>query len=97
MGTIKQRSPTNHYNTITVDPSLDTMKRSLPNEFFQQPSIHSVTKITVPIYDNNERCIRKNTPSLYKQKRKASLPSNTDKSLQFIEPLKQSNSNKSLK
>jgi hypothetical protein len=42
IGTIKQRSPFNHYNT------LDTMKRSLPIEFFQQST-------TTPIYDNNQR------------------------------------------
>jgi len=49
IGTIKQRSPFNYYNT------LNTMKRSLPIEFFQQSTT------TTPIYDNNERFIRKNT------------------------------------
>jgi len=48
IGTIKQRSPFNHYNTF------DTMKRSLPMDFFQQS-----TTTTTPIYDNNERFIDK--------------------------------------
>lgn len=39
IGTIKQRSPLNHYTT------LDTIKHSLPMEFFQQS--------TKQIYDNN--------------------------------------------
>ena len=45
IGTIKQRSLLNSYNTY------DTMKRSLPIEFIQQ----SVITTTPPIYDNNER------------------------------------------
>jgi hypothetical protein len=49
IGTIKQRSPLNNYNTI------DTMKRSLPIEFFQQSNT-----TTMPIYDNNERFTRQN-------------------------------------
>jgi len=48
IGTIKQRSLFNNYNTI------DTMKRSLPIQFFQQSTT------TTPIYDNNERFNRQN-------------------------------------
>lgn len=49
IGTIKQRSPTNPYN------SFDSTKRLLPQEFFQQ---------TTPIYDNNQGLIRKNTANV---------------------------------
>jgi hypothetical protein len=67
IGTIKQRSLLNHYN------KLDTMKRSLPIEFFRQP--------TTPIYDNNERFIRKNN----------------DKRSQYIEVFKKDKQNKTVK
>ena len=95
IGTIKQRSPQNHYNTLTVQPSLDTMKRSLPNEFLQ-PSI------ITPIYDNHERLFPKNTPLLNKQLRKTSLPreeisSNVDKRLNYIEVFKKDKQNKLVK
>ena len=79
------------------------MKRSLPMEFFQQSNIHSIT--TAPIYDNNERFSRKNTPSPNKQIRKGSLSTNgrdisatnTEKRSQFIEVLKNDKQNKPVK
>jgi hypothetical protein len=52
IGTIKQRSPSNHYSTF------DTIKRSLPTEFFQPPT---------PIYDNNERYKRSQYIEVFKK------------------------------
>ncbi|CAF0794413.1 unnamed protein product [Rotaria sp. Silwood1] len=103
IGTIKQRSPLDHYNTLTVKQSFDTIKRSLPIEFFQQTNIHSTA--TVPIYDNNEHFIHKTTTSPFKQLKKTSLPAterdisstNTDKNLQCIETSKKNKENKIIK
>ncbi|CAF1239104.1 unnamed protein product [Rotaria sordida] len=101
IGTIKQRSPIDYYNTLTIkQSSFDTMKRSLPNEFFQQSK--------TPIYDNNEHFIHTNTILPYKQIKKLSLPttdrdisssssSNTDKHLQYIEISKKNKDNKLIK
>ncbi|CAF2402053.1 unnamed protein product [Rotaria sp. Silwood2] len=100
IGTIKQRSPIDHYNTLKVKQSFDTIKRSLPIEFFQQSNIHSMT--TTPIYDNNEHFIHKTKISPCKQIKKTSLTatereassSNTDKHLQYIEMSKKNKENK---
>jgi hypothetical protein len=55
IGTIKQRSPLNHYSTF------ETMKRSLPIEFFQ-PS-----PPPAPIYDNNEQYKRSQYIEVFKK------------------------------
>ena len=54
IGTIKQRSPASHYSTF------DTIKRSLPTEFFQPPP-------PAPIYDNNERYKRSQYIEVFKK------------------------------
>jgi hypothetical protein len=79
------------------------MKRSLPMEFFQPSNNYSMTK--APIYDNNARFSRKNTPSPNKQIRKVSLPTNghdisvanTGKRSPFIEVLTKDKQNKTVK
>ena len=59
VGTIKQRSPHNQNNHL-YNPSINTMKRSLPIQFFEQSSTHLLKPsypMTTAIYDNNERFI----------------------------------------
>ncbi|UJR15770.1 hypothetical protein I4U23_002704 [Adineta vaga] len=90
IGTIKQRS------LLNSQESFNTMKRSLPMEFFQQP---------IPIYDNNEKFIRKNTPSPSKQLRKETLLTdehdlstiNMDKRSHYIDVFNKDKQNKTIK
>ncbi|CAF3835328.1 unnamed protein product [Rotaria magnacalcarata] len=103
MGTIKQRSLVNHYDTLTVKQPFDTMKRGLPIDFFQPATIHAIT--TTAIYDSNECCTRKTSNSPHKQILKPSLITNerdilsvnTDENLQFIETSKKTTDNKTVK
>ncbi|CAF2182909.1 unnamed protein product [Rotaria magnacalcarata] len=103
MGTIKQRSLVNHYDTLTVKQPFDTMKRGLPVDFFQPATIHAIT--TTAIYDSNECCTRKTSNSPHKQILKPSLITNerdilsvnTDENLQFIETSKKTTDNKTVK
>jgi len=55
VGTIKQRSPHNQNNNL-YNTSINTMKRSLPIQFFEQ-SLKPSYPMTTAIYDNNERFI----------------------------------------
>ncbi|CAF0769081.1 unnamed protein product [Adineta ricciae] len=90
IGTIKQRSLLNSQDTY------DTMKRSLPMEFFQQ------SPKTVPIYDNNEEMIRHDTPSPIKN---SSLPTNghelsvstIDKRSHYIEAFNKDKQNRTIR
>ena len=72
IGTIKQRSPHNHNGTLYNTP-VNTMKRSLPVQFFEQSTAH-LLKTSYPmstaIYDNNERVIPSSPLSPGKQLRK---------------------------
>ncbi|CAF0792935.1 unnamed protein product [Adineta steineri] len=107
VGTIKQRSPHNQNNNNLYNTSLDTMKRSLPIQFFEQSNTHLLKPsypMTTAIYDNNDRFISPN-----KQLRKPInlLPtqingSNSstltgDKRLQYMEILKKDKQNKVVK
>ncbi|CAF3904007.1 unnamed protein product [Rotaria sordida] len=94
VGTIKQRSPHNQNNNL-YNTSLDTMKRSLPIQFFEQSNTHLLKPsypMTTAIYDNNDRFISKNIHSPNKQIRKTSTQINGrnsslltgDKRLQYI-------------
>ena len=90
IGTIKQRSLLNRQETY------DTMKRSLPMEFFQQ------SPKAVPIYDNNEEMIRRDTPSPIK---KSSLATNghdlsvstIDKRSHYIEAFNKDKQNRTIR
>jgi hypothetical protein len=100
VGTIKQRSPHNQNNHLYNNTSFDTMKRSLPIQFFEQSNTHLLKAsypMTTAIYDNNDRFIPANTISPNKQIRKTSTlsptqlngrNSSTDKRLQYIEIMK---------
>ncbi|CAF0933695.1 unnamed protein product [Adineta steineri] len=100
MGTIKQRSPSTHYNTLTGQQAYDTMKRSLPMEFFQQSTTYPLTATTIPIYDNNDEFTHKNSST-----RKSSLQinghdlslSNTDKRSHYTEVFPNDKQNKIVK
>ncbi len=99
VGTIKQRSPHNQNNNL-YNTSINTMKRSLPIQFFEQSNTHLLKPsypMTTAIYDNNERYIATNIVSPTKQLRKPSTLSPTkingrnsstlnggDKRLQYI-------------
>jgi hypothetical protein len=59
VGTIKQRSPHNQNNNL-YNTSINTMKRSLPIQFFEQSNTHLLKPsypMTTAIYDNNERFV----------------------------------------
>jgi len=109
VGTIKQRSPHNQNNNLYNNTSINTMKRSLPIQFFEQSNTHLLKPsypMTTAIYDNNERYISTNLISPSKQLRKTSTLSpthlngrnsstlNGDKRLQY---LKKDQQNKSVK
>ncbi|CAF4514967.1 unnamed protein product [Rotaria sp. Silwood2] len=111
VGTIKQRSPHNQNNNL-YNTSLDTMKRSLPIQFFEQSNTHLLRPsypMTTAIYDNNDRFISTNIHSPNKQIRKTSTLSPTqingrnssivtgDKRLQYIEIIKKDKQNKTVK
>ena len=111
VGTIKQRSPHNQNNNL-YNTSLDTMKRSLPIQFFEQSNTHLLKPsypMTTAIYDNNDRFISTNIVSPNKQIRKTSTLSptqmngrnsstlNGDKRLQYIEIIKKDKQNKIVK
>ncbi len=99
VGTIKQRSPHNQNNHL-YNPSINTMKRSLPIQFFEQSNTHLLKPtypMTTAIYDNNERFISTNIVSPNKQLKKPSTlsstkingrNSSTDKRLQYNKPTK---------
>ena len=92
IGTIKQRLPIdNHYNALKAQRSMDTMKRSLPIEFFQQSNIHSTTSI----YDNNERFSHKiiSSPRL-PERRISVLKSEGAENLSCVEPCQKDMKNK---
>jgi hypothetical protein len=91
VGTIKQRSPHNQNNNL-YNKSINTMKRSLPIQFFEQSNTHLLKTsypMTTAIYDNNERYISTNIVSPNKQQLRKTLTLNGDKRLQFIKNDKQ--------
>jgi len=105
VGTIKQRSPHNQNNNL-YNSSINTMKRSLPIQFFEQSNTHLLKPsypMTTAIYDNNERFIPTISPN--KQLRKISTQINgrnsstltEDKRLQYIEIIKKDKQNKIVK
>jgi hypothetical protein len=98
VGTIKQRSPHNQNNNL-YNTSLDTMKRSLPIQFFEQSNTHLLKTsypMTTAIYDNNDRFISTNSVSPNKQIRKTSTVTG-DQRLQYIEMIKKDKQNKTVK
>jgi hypothetical protein len=89
VGTIKQRSPHNQNNHL-YNSSINTMKRSLPIQFFEQSNTHLLKPtypMTTAIYDNNERFISTNIVSPNKQLKSPAhingRNSSTDKRLQY--------------
>jgi len=61
IGTIKQRSPHNQNSNLynNNNSSMNSIKRSLPIQFFEQ-TIKPSYPLTTAIYDNNERFIQNN-------------------------------------